>query len=116
MHPTKMSQDTLEVIDQLIVCVDESHLSPTSKGSLKGFLSSGRRVSSRQRCRNLCAKYAKLAYGGHPCKKIVDDACDLRSTFSHGENTEDADSPCDTYMKFVALDVVGSYMREREAT
>lgn len=45
--------ETLEMINQLIARVDESRLSPTSKGSLKGFLSSGRRVSSRQRCRNL---------------------------------------------------------------
>lgn len=106
--------ETLEAINQLIACVDESCLSLTSKSSLKGFLSSGRKASSRQRCRNLCAKYAKPIYGGHPCKKIVDDAYGVRSAFSHGENTEDTDSPCDTYMKFVALDVVESYMRERE--
>lgn len=77
------------------------------------FLNSGRKVSSRQRCRELCAKYAKPEYGGHKCKKIINDAYGLRSAFSHGERADYFDSPCDWYMKFVVLDVVEGIMRER---
>ena len=107
--------DTLEVIDQLIECVEESSLPSANKSSLKSLLNSGRKVSSRQQCRNLCAKYAKPFYDGHPCKKIIDDAYGLRSAFSHGTNTRYAGSLCSTYMKFVVLDVVENYMKERRS-
>ena len=106
--------DTLAVINQLIEHVDESDLSPNKKDSLRSFLSSGRKVSSRQRCRDLCARYAKPDYCGHPCKEILDEAYGLRSTFSHGGKTDDADLPCVLYMKYVVLDVVEGYMREKE--
>lgn len=106
--------ETLAVIDQLIKLVDKSGLLPTRKLKLKNFLNSGRKVSSRQRCRELCAKYAKPEYGGHKCKKIINDAYGLRSAFSHGERADYFDSPCDWYMKFVVLDVVEGIMRERE--
>jgi hypothetical protein len=81
---------------------------------LKSFLNAGRKVSSRQRCRDLCARYAKPTYGGIPCKKIIDEAYGLRSAFSHGTKTDFSDSPCAQYMRLIALDVVEGYMKERE--
>lgn len=106
--------DTVEVINQLIEFVDNSKLEPKSKDSLKSFLNAGRKVSSRQRCRDLCARYAKPTYGGIPCKKIIGEAYGLRSAFSHGTKTDFSDSPCARYMRLIALDVVEGYMRERD--
>ena len=106
--------DMLAMLDKLVECVDSSELPPANKNSLKSFLNSGRKVSSRQRCRNLCAKYAKPEYSGYSRKKIIDDAYGVRSAFSHGEKIDRPGSPGVRYMKFIVLDVVENYMREKE--
>ena len=107
-------QDILCIIDELIEYVEGSSLSSEKKDSLKSFLNAGRKMSASQKCVTLCERYARHNYGGFTYKKIFSEAYSIRSAFSHGENCENRHSECADYIKFVVLDVVKNYMKEKE--
>ena len=107
-------QDVLSVLDELVDYVNSASLSKENKDSLKNFINSGRKISARQRCNTLCARYAKQSYGGFECKKIIGKAYSIRSIFSHEGNFENCYSECASYIKFVVLDVIKNYLREKE--
>ena len=104
----------LTIIDELIDHIDKSELVKKQKDSLKNYLSLGKYVSARKKCLDLCEKYAKTCYGRFSCKKIIDEAYSIRSAFSHGANCNSLDVKCSRYIKYVILDVILNYMRERE--
>lgn len=107
-------QDVLCVIDDLVAHVDASNISSEKKDGLKNFLNTGRKVSSRQKCFDLCKKYAKSNYGEFSCKEIIREAYNIRSAFSHGENYENRYPVHAAYVKLVVLDVIKNYLREKE--
>ena len=108
--------DVIDEIDKLIKSADKSSLPKDKKTSLIQFLESGKRISARSKCYNLCKKYAKDKYGKYKCKDIVSDAYSLRSMFSHGKNCNYKFIDSYFYMKFVVLDVIKGYMQEKEKT
>ena len=101
-------------IDALVNHVNESCLSKENKSQLLQYLETGRNQSARQKCKTLIAQYANESYGGYPAKKILDIAYSLRSKFSHGEQVRY--DMAASYLKFIVLDVIQGYMREKETT
>lgn len=106
--------DILCILDELVKYVEGSSLPSEKKDSLKNFLNTGRKVSANQKCIALCERYAKQNYGGYTFKKIVGAAYSIRSAFAHGGNWEKRYSKCAAYIKFVVLDVIKNYMKEKE--
>ena len=106
--------EVLSVLDELIEYIDGTTLSKENKDSLKNFINSNRRMSARQKCLILCEKYAKERYGKYTCKKIINEAYGIRSAFSHGNDSENYYSECASNIKYVVLDVIKNYMREKE--
>lgn len=99
-------------IDALINHVKDSTLSCEEKDQLVSFLGSGRRLSARQKCINLLNKFAKHSYDGYTPKKIFDEAYSLRSAFAHGNAPRTIKASF--FIKFVVLDVIKAYLREKE--
>ena len=67
-------------------------------------------MSSRQKCKLLCERYAKKKYE----KFSANEAYTIRSNYSHGEDYQiTADNPA-KYMKYVVLDNIKSYFQETE--
>ena len=108
------SEAILNKINDFINCVDDSELEPSEKDQLKNFLNSGKKKSSRQRCKELIKKYAQPKYGKYKSEKIFSDAYGIRSTFSHGDEINAFSEDASRYVKFVVLDVIKGYIRERE--
>lgn len=101
-------------IDKLIDHVEQSQLSKEEKEQLTGFLKNGKLKSSRQKCKELVRKYAKPEYGKHKAEKIFSDAYTARSIFSHGEKIDYRSNDTSHYIKYVVLDVIKGYIREKE--
>ena len=99
-------------IDALVGHVCDSPLSDEEKNQLVNLLESGRRLSARQKCVNLLNKYARYSYDGYTPKKIFDEAYSLRSAFAHGNSPKTIKASW--YIKFVVLDVIKAYMRDKE--
>lgn len=108
----KKSEASQIEIDALIDQVDNSSLSPEEKDQLKNYLKQGKELSARQKCRNLLEKYAKYSYNGFSPKKIFSEAYSMRSAFAHGDTPKTAKASF--YIKFVVLDVIKAYLREKE--
>ena len=108
-------QDVINTIEDLINNVKQTDLSQKNKDSLIGFLRSGENISARGKCMLLCKKYSKPTYGGYTCKKIIDEAYGIRSAFSHGYNCDNMNPDCSAYIKYIVLDVIKNYMKEKES-
>ncbi len=107
-------QDVLQEIDQLIQHVEESNLTKEQKNTLKEYLKVGKKVSSRQKCRDFVKKYGREKYGDYTGKQIINAAYDIRSAFSHGSNCDKMYGTPASYMKAVVLEVVNNYMHEKD--
>lgn len=99
-------------IDSFIAQVNNSTLSKEEKEQLGNYLKLGKELSTGQKCRSLLTKYAKFSYDGHTPKRIFSEAYSIRSAFSHGDKPDVREASF--YMKFVVLDVIKAYMREKE--
>ena len=108
-------QDVINTIEDLINNVKQTDLSQKNKDSLIGFLRSGENISARGKCLLLCKKYSKPTYGGYTCNKIIDEAYGIRSAFSHGYNCDNMNPDCSAYIKYIVLDVIKNYMKEKES-
>ncbi len=106
--------DVISVLEQLILFVNESTISQDNKKSLINLLITGRKISSRKKCKELCERYAQPSYGGFASDKIIEEAYGIRSAFSHGGNSDVRFGSCSFYIKNVVLDVIRNYMREKE--
>lgn len=107
-------QAVIEEIDKLIQHVDESDLSNDQKRSLKEYLKIGKKVSSRQKCREFVKKYGREKYGNYSSKQIINAAYDIRSAFSHGSCCDNMYGTPAGYMKAVILEVINNYMHEKD--
>lgn len=107
--------DTVKAeIDALISHVESSDLSKPEKEQTINFLRIGKSISARQKCLSLLKRYARETYGDYSSKKVFDEAYSLRSRFSHGSEIEDIQIGTSRYMKYVVLDVIKSYILEKE--
>lgn len=109
-------KEITDEIDILINNVQESNLSKEHQDELIGFLTQGKKASSRQRCKALIRKYAKEKYGEYKAIDIFNNAYGLRSSYSHGNESSVLSNSKAAYMLLVVLDVLGGYMRDRQQT
>ncbi len=101
-------------INELKKHVVDSNLSNKQQENLLNFLELGKNISAGQKCRTLIEKYAKPTYGEYAAKKIFKDAYSSRSSFSHGEKTDDRIPKTLWYMKYLVLDVIKGYILDKE--
>lgn len=111
----KKSLDVQLHIDELIESIKTSTLSPNEKDQLINHLRNGKEQSANQKCKKLAKKYAKAMYGQYPVEKIISEAYGIRSAFSHGDNVDPGRTKLSSYIKYVVLDVIKGYMREKES-
>lgn len=110
----KKNQCTLNVIDEMIRVVEKSSLSDDDKTTLINYLNDGRNVSARQKCLIVAEYYAKEEYEKHKCKQIISEAYSIRSAFSHGDDCENLKVKCAYLIKYIVLDIIQNYLREKE--
>ena len=108
------NEAVINKINDFINDVDTSGLDSTEKEQLKSFLNSGKKKSSRQKCKELIKKYAHPKYGQYESERIFSDAYGLRSTFSHGDEIKVFTENASRYIKYVVLDVIKGYIRAKE--
>lgn len=116
---TRMLKDSAVVdeIDFLKEHVKQcSSLSSIEKETLRNNLENLKEISSRDKCRRLCEKYAKNKYGNYTTKEIVNKAYSIRSMYSHGDKPQSLLTAPERYMKYVVLDVLQGYFQALEET
>lgn len=113
-NDAEKSEDVLLLIDALIKEVGDACISEEEKKSLIGYLKTGKRKSSREKCIDLCKRYATGSYGQYSAEAVVKAAYKIRSSFSHGSNrysTLTNSKAC--YMEKVVKKVIAGYLEEK---
>ncbi len=103
-----------EEIDCLIKHVSSSNLNKEQKDQLKNYLNRGKDVSARQKCKSLCDKYAEKQYCEYSPKQIISAAYTIRSRYAHGDEYVVEEGNPARLIKYVVLDVIKNYLREKE--
>ena len=104
----------LEEINLLVDHIDKSGISDSRKEQLCNYIKAARWESSRRRCNDLCKRYAKKKYGKYNTKRIVNEAYSIRSAYAHGKIIDAYNKEAAPYIKYVVLDVLMNYFREKE--
>ena len=109
------SESYQEEINELIKHAKSCDLGPVEKDQLISYLNKGKEKSSRQKCLELVERHAKPQYGEYTAKQVLSEAYNIRSAFSHGDEIKYDHINASRYIKYVILDVIESYMREKES-
>lgn len=104
-----------EEIDELIKHTKSCELGLVEKDQLISYLNKGKEKSARQKCLELIERHAKPQYGKYTAKQVFSEAYNIRSAFSHGDEIKHDHIDASRYIKYVILDVIESYMREKES-
>ncbi len=110
------TQEEIVFIDKLISCVDSSTLEDEQKRNLRGFLSSGKEVGSRNRCLNTVRKYCKRDIAGFSPEEIFNEAYSIRSKIIHGGKIYGHNFEPVHYFKYVVLKVLWGVLKEKTTT
>lgn len=105
--------DIISVINKLIEQANESDLDEGKIKQIVNMLNTAKNKSSRSKCYEVIKKYAKKTYGCYNAKDIFSEAYRIRSIYSHGGNTSLFNLKAEQ-IKFILLDVIKGYMREKE--
>ena len=104
----------IEVLEKCIKCIDESNLTIDQKEPLKNMLRQSKKISNKNKCKNLIEKYSKYEYKQFNKMKILNDAYKLRGKITHGEELDDdTDFSCGYYLKVLVLDILKEWSRDK---
>ena len=102
----KRSEAACTAIDQLISALGTIDLDENEKNQLISYLNTGKHIGPRSKCQSIAGLYADSSYGGHPTKRIVNEAYNARSSYAHGDVCESSKYPAAPYIKLVVMDVI----------